>query len=215
MRPVDHKKTRPFVLGIGGGLASGKSTVARLLARRGARTVDADRIGHQILTRPRVKQSLVEAFGKHILDNSGRISRPRLAEEVFGNPDKLERLDRIVHPPLLDEIRAQVDRLKREDDVLMVVIDAALLIEWQLHRELCDAVVFVDAPVDVRRRRAVSGRQMRPEQFDKRAQAQLPEETQRQQADYLLDNTASLAKLEKEVEKLWNAILTESSPRTT
>lgn len=200
------------MLGIEGGLASGKSTVAGLLAERGARVIDADRIGHRILERPPVKKALVEAFGEGILDGAGRVSRPRLAEEAFSSRHKLAKLDQIVHPPLLEEIRTRVERLKKEDGVPLVVLDAALLVEWNLHEELCNALLFVDAPEQVRRRRAVSGRQMSAEQFHRRAQVQLPEGLRKQQADYVVQNTGDLAELEQEVETLWDEIC-GASPR--
>jgi dephospho-CoA kinase len=191
------------VLGIVGGLAGGKSTVAGLLAERGAAVVDADRIGHRVLEAPEVSRALAEAFGPDVLTEAGRVSRERLAERVFGRPDLVERLNGIVHPPIIREVQAQVEELRRAGEVPLIALDAALLVETGLDRQMCDALLFVDAPEDVRRRRAQECRGISGEQFAKRQQAQLPAEAKRKMAHYVVTNTGRMRDLEEQVEKLW------------
>jgi len=127
VRHAEQKGRRPLVLGIQGGPASGKSRLAGLLAERGARVIDADRIGHEVLQRPQVKQALTEAFGREILSRCGAIDRARLAEAAFADEQQLRRLNDIVHPPLLEEIRRRVEGLKEGGDARPIVLDAALL----------------------------------------------------------------------------------------
>jgi len=191
------------VVGIVGGLASGKSTVGRLLADRGARVVDADRIGHDVLTLPGIKEALVRAFGQDILTDGGAVSRPRLAERAFGCAEHVAKLNGIVHPEILRRARAQVERLRRQDGVPLVVLDAALLLETKLDSEICQAVLFVDASAELRRQRACSRRRMSREQFDRREQVQLPPESKRKKADFVVSNDGSPADLEDQIEGLW------------
>jgi dephospho-CoA kinase len=199
-------RTVPMVLGIVGGLAGGKSTVAGLLARRGAAVIDADRIGHQVLDRPEVRAALCSAFGEQILDESGRVDRRLLADAVFSGSERVERLNRIVHPPILEEIRERVEEIKRLDRAPLIVLDAALLVETGLHEEMCEALLYVDAPPQVRRERARDMRHMDPEQFEKRGQAQMPPEKKKELADYIVTNNGSLEELDAQLSKLWPAL---------
>lgn len=205
MKPSGHSATGPPppVVGIVGGLASGKSTVARLLARRGARVVDADRIGHQVLELAAVKEALRDAFGEGIFDAAGRVVHARLAEATFGRPGQVERLNEIVHPPIIEEIRAQVEECKKQEGVPLVVLDAALLMETNLDEELCEAALFVDASGPERLKRAAAQRGISADQFAGREQAQLPEEAKKRRADYVVRNTGSLEELERQLEGLW------------
>jgi len=193
----------PTVVGIVGGVASGKSTVARLLAECGARVVDADAVGHRVLELPAVRQALAEAFGDGILAPDGRVARDRLAEAVFGRPEHVEKLNAIVHPSILAEIRSEVARLKEEGGVPLIVLDAPLLMETQLDSELCQALLFVEAPAELRLRRAQDGRRMSADQFRGREQAQLPEEEKKRRAQYEVTNAGSLEGLKKRLERLW------------
>jgi len=208
VRHAEQKGRCALVLGIQGGPASGKSTLAGLLAERGAGVIDADRIGHEILERPHVKQALTQAFGREILDRCGAVNRARLAEAAFADEQELRKLNDIVHPPLLEEIRRRVDGLKHDGNVGLIVLDAALLTEWNLDEELCDLLVFVDAPVAARGQRAVASGRMSAEQFAKRSGAQLPDELKKGQADYVVNNAGSPAQLEQQAEKLWDVMQT-------
>jgi len=200
---ADHRATPAPVVGLVGGLASGKSTVARLLAERGARIVDADRIGHEMIERPEVVEDVVQAFGSGVLDDAGRVDRGRLAERVFGDQKAVQKLNAIIHPPIIRRAREQVAALRMQPGVPLVVLDAPLLMETDLHRNMCQALLFVDSPQELRRRRAVTERGMDAAQFDKRQEVQLPVDTKRQRADYVVDNSGTLEELRSQVERLW------------
>lgn len=193
----------PMVVGIVGGVAAGKSTVAELLAERGAEVIDADRIGHQMLERAEVKAALTEEFGRDILREEGRVDRGRLAGKAFGEPEEVEKLNRIVHPPILKEIRARIEQVRRRNGAPLIVLDAALLMETNLHRELCQALVFVDAPPGERRERALK-RGMSEEQFQKRSRAQMPPEDKKELSDYVVSNAGSRRELEQRIDQLWS-----------
>jgi dephospho-CoA kinase len=201
-----QESVRPPVVGIVGGLGSGKSTVAELLARRGARVVDADRIGHAVLGRAPVRAALVAAFSGGILDQAGQVDRRRLARAAFQTPERVEKLNKIVHPPIIQDVRGRVDELTKKADVPLVVVDAALLMETGLHSDLCDMLLFVDATRRLRQERWTAGRSIGAEQFEKRERAQLPARSKKERADFVVDNTGSLRELEDQVTELWPAL---------
>lgn len=165
--------------------------------------VDADRIAHAALDREDVRQALAQAFGDGVLDEAGRVSRERLAQQAFASSQQTERLNRIVHPPTIEEMRRQVEACSGRADVPLVAVDAALLIETGLDESLCDAVLFVEASLETRRARA--GRRTGPteEQFEKREQHQMPVEDKRAGADYVVDNIGTIEELEDQLDRLW------------
>jgi len=198
----NRAKTTP-VLGIVGGLAGGKSTVAGMLAKRGAHVIDADRMGHRMLERPEVITALVQEFGDDILDSEGRVSRTKLGTLAFGDPRAVERLNCIVHPPIIQDIQEQLQRLEERGDVPLIVLDAPLLMETDLHRKMCDALLFVDTPEPLRRARAAANRQMDAAQFARRQRSQIPPDVKRENSDYQIRNSETLEELEEQVERLW------------
>jgi dephospho-CoA kinase len=198
-------------VGILGGVGAGKSTVARLLGARGAQVVDADRIGHRVLEAPQVKQQLVEEFGKQILDETGAVDRRALAQAVFGaSESRVETLNEIVHPPIIRQVHREVRTHREDTGCPLVVVDAALLLEVGLDEPLCGALVFIDAPRELRRERATQ-RGMSPEQFERREQAQLAPETKERQADYIIHNDGSTEELAQQVAELWPRLLRDAS----
>lgn len=196
-----------LTIGLIGGVASGKSAVAAELARRGAVVFDADKIGHAVLKRPAVRDELVARWGPEILDGAGGLSRPAIAKLVFGetNEAKANRkhLEELLHPLIRAQIEAEIRQLP-DADVPAVVIDAPLLIEsgWN---EVCQAVIFVDAPREQRLARAEQNRGWSPEEFARREAAQMPIEQKRGWSTHVIRNAGSLADLAAEVERFWAA----------
>ena len=195
------------VLGILGGVASGKSTVARLLAARGAEVVDADVIGHQVLNLPHVRRRLCDEFGPAICAPDGSISRQALAGEAFMDARKLDTLNGIVHPIIMARVRQMIADIRRKGKAPLVALDAALLMETGLHEELCDALVFVDAPVEVRAQRARRARGWSREHFDRRERAQIAACVKREGADFVVDNSCETHQLERNVQTLWEDVV--------
>ena len=193
---------QPPVLGIIGGLGAGKSTVARMLAERGAQVVDADGIAHDVLHDAAVKDALREAFGDGIFDAEGGVIHAQLAEVVFGRREQVERLNAIVHPPVLARIRELVAELKERKDVPLVAVDAALLIESGLDRDVCDAILYVETPGEQRLARAL-GRGLSQDQFEKREAAQLPQDVKKARAGLTVNNSGTTADLEQLIAGLW------------
>ncbi len=192
-------------IGLVGGVASGKSAVAKMLVELGAGLLDADRAGHDVLAHdPEVRSALVARWGDSILAADDSIDRAAVAGRVFGNDDAASAdrqfLESLLHPriaAILDEKKAEFAAAGRP----AVVLDAPLLLEanWQL---LCDVVVFVDADRDIRLARAVT-RGWSSDDFARREAAQWPVEEKRAAADIVLANCGDIDSLRQGVGELW------------
>ncbi len=135
-----------FVVGLIGRAGSGKSAIARTLAANGAVVIEADRIGHEITDRdPEVRSALSREYGAGIYLADGTLDRRKVGSRVFADPAARARLDALVHPRILARIRGHLDGLRAAGRRGVVVIDAALMLEWGLERD-CDAVLAVVAP---------------------------------------------------------------------
>ena len=189
---------QPAVIGITGGIGSGKSTVASMLAELGAEVIDADALGHEALRRDDVKEQLREAWGEGVFDASGEVDRRALAAEAFGGESQARRLNAIVHPPILAEIRRQVQACRAK----ALVLDAALLIESGLDA-ICDVVVFVDAPAAVRRER-VAARGWTDRELQNREARQSSIEEKRKRSQYVIENGTARENTLAQVVQFWN-----------
>lgn len=195
------------MLGIVGGVASGKSAVADAFAQRGAVILDADQVGHEVLREPAVIAAFRHRWGEEVVGPNGQIVRREVARRVFGDGDAAARerefLNSTSHPRIHERLRDRVGA-QRAQGTQLVVIDAALLFEtgWD---KLCDAVVFVDAPQEVRRQRALS-RGWTAEQFAAREASQWPVEQKKSRAKWVIDNSGPLADLVAQVDRVMAAM---------
>lgn len=191
------------IIGITGGVACGKSSVAALFEQAGARRIDADRLGHEVLTDPEAIVAIRDAWGSAVFDSQGRVDRQRLAAIVFAPPPEGPRnralLEAISHPKIAALLERQTAQAAA-DGCPWVVIDAALLFEAGWNRQ-CSLVAFVDAPAEARQARATA-RGWSAEQFRAREAAQWPPEAKRQQADCVIDNSGDFAQTAEQVQSL-------------
>ena len=196
-------------IGLIGGVASGKSAVAAGLARRGAVVFDADKIGHAMLQRPAVRDELVARWGAGILDGAGQVSRPAVAKLVFGDSHEakanLESLEQLLHPLIRAQIEAEIRQLP-DGEAPAVVIDAPLLIESGWH-VICQAILFIDCPREVRLARAQQHRGWSLEEFDRREAAQMPISQKQAVATHVIDNGGTLAELDRELARFWSTVV--------
>ena len=184
-----------FVLGLVGRAGSGKSAVAAALAADGATVIEGDLVGHEVTDQdPEVRAALVHEYGAGIYGPDGRLDRERVAARVFGDAAARERLDRLVHPRLVARLERRLAGLRAKGARGVVVLDAALLLEWGLERE-CDAVIAVTAPPAEQVGRLMRSRAWTESQARSRIQAQRTDEEFRAAADATLDNTGSLEDL--------------------
>ncbi len=193
-----------LTIGLIGGIASGKSTVGRLLAGEGAALIDADLLAHEALGEDAVRQALVERWGPHILSAEGQVNRRELATRVFGEDQAAvaERrfLEGLVHPRVRVRLREAVQR-HAESGGQVAVLDVPLLLDvgWQ---EECDIVLMVDAPHEARLARAAQ-RGWDAAELAHREAAQLPMSEKRRRADVVIENGGGLDELREKVQQFW------------
>jgi len=181
-----------IVAGMTGGIASGKSTVADMLARQGARVLDADRIAREAVRKGTPAHAeIIAHFGETMLQEDGEIDRSRLAKLVFNDETARKLLERIVHPFVKKEIVRLLERIRREDPHAVVILDVPLLFEAGMERDLDDIiVVYVPKAVQIRRLMARDG-SSRAEALA-RIRSQMPLEKKRDLAKRVIDNSGSL-----------------------
>ena len=192
------------VVGLTGGIGSGKSTVGQLLVERGAVLVDADQVARQVVEpgQPALA-SLVERFGPAVLGADGRLDRAALGSLAFSDDAARRDLEQITHPAIHDEMLRQIDAAVAADADAVVVLDVPLLAEVGRERYPVDGVVVVDVPADVAVRRLLSSRGLGEEEVGARMAAQASREERRAIADLVLDNSGDLAHLRSEVDRAW------------
>jgi dephospho-CoA kinase len=187
---------RPPIIGLAGGIGSGKSTVAAILRDLGCVVCDSDALARQALRDPQVKQTIVDQWGQSILDGEGEISRAALAKIVFADPAQRRKLEELTHPWI--ESRRQRQFTNAPPGAPALVIDAPLLIEAGLDAQ-CDAVIFVEAPREVRLRRVMENRGWDTSELAKRELSQLPLDAKRQRADHVITNSGDMHELAAQV----------------
>jgi dephospho-CoA kinase len=212
LNPRILKPSNPVVIGVGGNAGSGKSTFVKELARLGARTIDADRIGWQLLEKgtPTARQVLKE-FGADILDSRGAIDRKKLGAIVFARPAARLKLNRIVHPALLTEIQRQAGQRALTPDpeplTPVVVIDAALLFLWNWHRKVHIAVLVSSTRPNKLRR--LTGQGLTLTEAWNRLASQLSEAEMRPKADLVIPNNGAVAELKTRARRFYRLLQSE------
>jgi dephospho-CoA kinase len=195
-----------LLVGLTGNIASGKSTVTRMLSERGATIIDAD-----VLAREAVQpgtpgyERIVQRWGDDVLAPDGHLDRAALRAIVFPSPEELEQLNAIVHPEV-ERMRDALIRQARERGDRIVICDIPLLFERELDENF-DRIILVDAPLAMRLERLERDRGLRETDALEMIAAQIPAELKRGRADIVIDNAGTLAELEKRVDAVWATLL--------
>jgi dephospho-CoA kinase len=192
------------VVGLTGGIGSGKSTVARMLAELGATVVDADKIGHEVY-RPGAEAyaAVVDAFGRGIVAPDGTVDRRALGAIVFADPGALARLNALVHPAIGREILRRIETARAAGDA-PIVVEAAIMIEagWRFF----DRIWAVIAPREAAIARVVAERGLGAEDVERRMGAQLSDAERRRVADLVIENDGTREELRARVEAAWRTL---------
>ena len=201
----------PIVVGVVGGIASGKSQVTRMLVGMNGTIISADEIAHRVLREPEVMEALVQMLGKSILLENGNqpgfsrtIDRKKLASLVFGDSASSQtmrkKLEAIVHPRIRQIAKSELETLRRDTSIRMIVLDAPLLIEggWLPY---CDRVIYVDSPDAVRKQRAIE-RGWIGQEWQDRESAQLSLSEKKKHATDVLVNDGTIEELTQRVLEL-------------
>lgn len=198
---------RPLIIGLLGGIASGKSYVAEQLQRLGAEILDADRAGHEVLRLPEVEESIRQRWGESVFGPDGHIDRSALGRMVFtpgerGSAD-LQALETLTHPRIGEQL-ARAARSAAQRGVPAIVLDAPVMMKAGLDR-ICDKIIYVDAPDEVRLKRA-QARGWTEEEFRRREATQEPLEVKRSRADVILDNSSAPESIQAQVAAFWQSL---------
>jgi dephospho-CoA kinase len=213
MRNTTASKThdhQPLLIGLTGNIGTGKSTVARMLAKQGVCTIDADKVAHEIMQPGTpVHRRIVEAFGPGILTPDGEIDRKRLGAQVFADAAALAKLETLVHPATLQAIQHRV----RATLAAVVVIEAIKLIEVGL-ADTCDSVWVTTCRPEQQVHRIMGGRGLSRAEAEQRVQAQPPQEDKIARADVVVDTSGTLSQTREQVRTAWERLIkTKSAPR--
>ncbi len=193
------------VIGLTGGIATGKSTVARMLAELGAAVVDADAIAREVVAPGKPAwHRLLSAFGPDILLEDGQVNRRLLGRLVFGCPQKVEMLNRATHPFIIEAVRRRIEELDRSG-CRVAVLDAPLLLEAGLE-DMVDEVWVVTAPRDVQLARLMQrDPDLGEDEAGARLDSQMPLEEKARRADVVIDNGDGLEETNRRVRDAWEA----------
>jgi dephospho-CoA kinase len=194
-----------LLIGLTGGIGSGKSTVARLLERRGAVVIDADQLAREAVAKGTPGfDRVVATFGTTVLTPDGDLDRGALAARIFSDPAEKAALEAIVHPEVARRFGERVGSLRTSDRVVVYV--TPLLVELGLAPAF-DVVIVVTASPHLRISRVASDRGLSPDDVRERMAAQATDEQRMEVADVLVDNDGSLAELEPQVDRLWGDLV--------
>ncbi len=190
---------RMLTVGLTGGIASGKSTVAKMLHERGCAIMEADSLAHEYLKPENpVSQEVIREFGREILDASGKIDRAKLGELVFGHAEKIERLNAIIHPHVLKEIAQRLNDLARTGGTSIAVVVAALHIETGYYKTF-DRLAVAWCRAEQQLERLVH-RGLTREQAERRIASQMPIDEKRRLADDVIDCSGTLEETRRQVD---------------
>ena len=207
-RKVGYPTKKPLI-GILGGVASGKSTVAAEFAKLGCAVVDADAIAHELLAEGRVHDELVRLFGLEIVDALGRIDRKRLANTVFSDGARLRALEKVIHPRVLERTEELIRQYDREAHVKAIVLDMPLLVEvgWA---ERCDKLVFVKCDRRRRMERAKAKDLLDESDIKIRENFQISLDRKAGLADNTVDSNSDFSTLVRQIKDIFSDITKNS-----
>ena len=199
---------RPMILiGVTGGIACGKTEVCTVFRRKGAIILSGDEIGKELVDKnKKVLKELVQTFGKEILNKNRNLNRRKLGQLAFASKESKDKLNKIIHPYLLSELRKKIESLKEKNYEGVVVIDAALIVEWGLQDEL-DYLIFVQSKREDKIKRLQKQKSYSVKEAVDRIKSQLPEIAKKRVADFVILNDKGLSELRKKAEKIWNKLI--------
>lgn len=200
---MSHSKP---VVGLAGGIGSGKSEVGRVLASLGAAIISSDHLNRQELENADVKATLVQWWGPRVLGPDGCVDRSAVSEIVFNDATQKSRLESLTHPRIAQRRQRLMEQYLRDPGVPLIVIDSPLLFETQLDR-LCDQIIFVESDRVLRLERVRRSRGWTADELDRREKMQRPLEFKRARADHICINNSDMGALRRQVEAIFSRIV--------
>lgn len=198
---------KAWILGLLGGIGSGKSQVAALLAQRGAVVLDADLCAAELLDETEVRDAIRAQFGERVFLEDGSVNRPRLAERVFNSDKDRLRINAIIHPRVRARFKERIAGIRAAEPDRNIVLDIPLLLGSEL-RAFCDRLVMVKASREVRLKRVMSTRGWKADELDRREACQPSLAEKEEAADGIIENNGTLNELETQLEVFLKSLKT-------
>lgn len=195
-----------LLIGLTGGIASGKTAVSDMFVKLGAHLIDADVLARDIVKPGKIAwKEIVNAFGETILDEKKEVNREKLGKIIFNNTDKRKQLEAITHPRIIEEENRKVGELRKKFKSGMIILDAALLIEAG-HQNRVDKLIVVYADRETQTKRLMARDNLNYAGSQKRLDSQMPLDEKVKLADYVIDNTRSLNETKIQVSKIYSLL---------
>jgi len=204
---VDKALKKP-IIGILGGIGSGKSTVAAEFVKLGCGLIDADKIAHELLDEQSVKEEIINLFGKNISDPCGKLSHKKIADIVFNDYQKLSMLNGIIHPLVLKQTEEHIEKFNQQNHIKAIILDMPLLLEVGYEKR-CDSLIFVDCEEKIRTER-VKTKDFNKNQLKIREKFQISLDKKKSIADNTLVNNSGFSALVKQVADIFSYIMDNS-----
>jgi len=190
-----QRRDKRFIIGITGSFGSGKSAVAGIFASYGARIIDADKIAHRSLSRgSKVYKKIISAFGRQVIGKNEEISRSMLGKIVFNDRKELKKLNSIIHPEIIRVIKKRIKAIKKG----VIILDAPLLLEAGLRNKV-DKLIVVTVDKNTQLKRLLKKTSLKRPDILKRIKSQISQNVKSRFADFIIDNSGSLARTQKQV----------------
>lgn len=188
-----------MILGLTGGIGTGKSTVANMLKEKGIPVVDTDLISREVIQYPEIIEKIKLEISNEVFDFNNKLNRKKMSEIVFENQEKLKKLNEIMHPEILKKMWKEVEKLKK--DYKIIVVDIPLLFEINMEKEV-DKILLIYASKEIQLKRIMERDGRTREEAIKIINSQMPLYKKREKSDYIIQNNDSLEKLEKSLDKI-------------
>ena len=188
-----------MILGLTGGIGTGKSTVANMLKEKGIPVVDTDLISREVIEYPEIIEKIKLEISNEVFDFNNKLDRKKMSEIVFENQEKLKKLNEIMHPEILKKMWDEVEELKKNHKI--IVVDVPLLFEINMEKEV-DKILLIYASKEIQLKRIMERDCRSREEAIKIINSQIPLYKKREKSDYIIQNNDSLEKLEKNLDKI-------------
>jgi dephospho-CoA kinase len=200
-------KNKKQIIGIMGGIGSGKSTVAAEFAKLGCKIIDADKIAHNLLEEKEVREQVTALLGSAVLDSHGKIDRSKAADIVFRDSEKLSRLNDIIHPNVMKKTEELIEKYNHENDCNAIVLDMPLLVEvgWE---KRCDRLIFVDCDEKTRENR-LKNKNFQKNHIKNRENFQISLDKKKNMADNTINNNSDFSTLVRQIAEIFSNIMDE------
>ncbi len=188
-----------MILGLTGGIGTGKSTVANMLKEKGIPVVDTDLISREVIQYPEIIEKIKLEISNEVFDFENKLDRKKMSEIVFENQEKLKKLNEIMHPEILKKMWNEVEKLKKDHKI--IVVDIPLLFEINMEKEV-DKILLIYSSKEIQIERIMNRDGRTREEAIKIINSQIPLYKKREKSDYIIQNNDSLEKLEKNLDKI-------------